>query len=392
MEGRDQRFRDLLASYARGRISRDEFDELFDRLCREGHASPQDFAAIWDNVDSGQLPIGDKEMLFERIQADSRYKRPASRRRIMPLTRRLAGLAAVLLACLTVGVLVFYSDNWQRAVPAAVETAAQQPLTPGTNKAVLEWSGGGQMELEDTESGIAMANGTIAYEDGTALDERAMQGIRSSEELIVRIPRGGQYRVVMDDGSVVWLNAGSTLRYPSRFTHGAREVVLEGEAFFEITKDAGRPFLVRSGNVMIEVLGTRFNVSAYSDDEALVTTVAEGSVRVSQAGEQVVLVKDQAATAGVTGRNGISVRTVAAERAMAWTSGLFLFDRDNISEVMKRIGRWYDAEIVLQGDFSRRTLGGTVSRYESLEKLLDVLAMTDHFKYKIEGRRVTIME
>lgn len=390
MDIHESRIRKLLTRYAQGQLTREEFDELFDWLHQEGEQLPG-FESIWEEARARRHPLSNSAELFDRIKSDPRYGNPRPPRRLRVRWQYVAAAATALWCCGLAAWL--YLNRVDPAQSMQPPVSANVPaLEPGGHKATLEWAEGGSVELEDVPTGIAMLSDGAAYGDGAALESGVNRQIQRSETLVLRVPRGGQYRITLEDGTQAWLNAGSALHYPVRFTEGSRQVVLEGEGYFEVAKDPTKPFLVKCGNTVVEVLGTRFNVSAYADDKQMTTTLVEGSVRITRGEDQVVLQPKEAATVAFDTGTPIRIKQVNTEMATAWTIGLFMFDRDAIPDVMKRISRWYDADIVLRGNLSNRTLGGTVSRYESVEKLLDVLALTGNFSYKIEGRRVVVME
>lgn len=391
MDVHNLRIQQLLQRYAQGQLTREEFDELFDWLHHADGEQVPGLETIWDDINVGKRPVANGAELFDRIKNDPRY-RSSRPRPLFRQLRRYAAVAALFVLCCSLATWL-YLNRADRDAPiqsAAIHSAPV--LEPGGNRATLEWASGGELELDDVPTGIAMHRGSAAYGDGAVLGNDVNRQIQQSETLMLRVPRGGQYRITLEDGTIAWLNAGSSLQYPVRFADENRQVTLEGEGYFEVSKDPTRPFLVQCGNAVVTVLGTRFNVSAYPDDNQMVTTLAEGSVRVSRGTEQVMLRPDQAAIVNGNAETPIRVKRVNAEAATAWTTGLFMFDRDAIPDVMKRISRWYDADIELQGSLEDRTLGGTVSRYESVEQLLKVLALTGNFNYKIEGRRIIVME
>jgi len=385
------RIQQLMQRYVQGRLNRQEFDELFDWLHQTDGDQLSEFEAIWHAAHDEKSLIANGTELFERIKRDPRYGNP---RRMRPFSKimRYAAVASVILLGCSIATWFYFNRTERTKSQQAAATQPTPTLEPGGTRATLEWTDGGELELDDVPTGIAMRRGSVAYGDGAVLGNDVNRQIQQSETLMLRVPRGGQYRITLEDGTIAWLNAGSSLQYPVRFANENRRVVLTGEGYFEVTKDPDRPFLVQCGNTVVTVLGTRFNVSAYPDDNQMVTTLVEGSVRVRRGTEQVALRPDQAAIVDGNAETPIRVKRVNAEAATAWTTGLFMFDRDAIPDVMKRISRWYDADIVLQGNLEGRTLGGTVSRYESAEQLLKVLALTGNFNYKIEGRRIIVME
>jgi ferric-dicitrate binding protein FerR (iron transport regulator) len=195
--------------------------------------------------------------------------------------------------------------------------------------------------------------------------------------------------VILPDGSRVWLNSASSIIYPTAFTGKTRAVKLQGEAYFEVAKNKQKPFIVTANNVDVKVLGTNFNVTAYSDDAAITTTLLEGSVRLSKGSSSALL------TPGLQGvalhnQNSISTQKANMEQVMAWKEGYFVFDDLSIKEVMKIVSRWYDVEVNFRGSVENKKFGGTISRYKNITELLDNMSQSGGIHYQIEGRRILL--
>ncbi|WP_315815008.1 FecR family protein [Paraflavitalea speifideaquila] len=205
------------------------------------------------------------------------------------------------------------------------------------------------------------------------------------------IPRGGTYKVVLSDGTRVWLNTASQLRYPVSFGTGQRVVELTGEAYFEVAKKAAQPFIVNVKNAAIEVLGTHFNVSAYPDDPATTTTVLEGAVAVSAGPRKVLLKPGQLAE--VKDANIGLEQDVDLEKLTAWQKGFFYFNNDKLSDIMRALERWYDVKVTYgEGVEDKRFMIGRIARKEDINKPLTILTMTGSIHYKIseDGKEVLI--
>jgi len=208
----------------------------------------------------------------------------------------------------------------------------------------------------------------------------------------IQVPYGGQYQLELPDGTKVWLNAGSSLRYPVSFTGHERKVELTGEGYFEVAKNKTMPFRVQTSKQVVEVLGTHFNINAYNDDPSVKTTLLEGSVKVTQntMGTFKMLKPGQQS---VLKNNELQVKEADTEEAVAWKNGLFLFNDQSLDEIMHQVSRWYDLQIVFD-DVSLKTqrFGGSISRFKNVSQLLQVLESTGSVHFKIEGRRLTAMK
>lgn len=285
----------------------------------------------------------------------------------------------------------------QASKPVKSNAIAQKnDIRPGRNKAVLTLANGQKITLTDSVNGqIAVqanvkiaktANGQIAYElpNGVTDDDLA-PGYNTIEA-----PTGGQWQVILPDQSRVWLNAKSSLTYPTYFSGNERKVELKGEAYFEVAHNAKMPFKVSSRGQTVEVLGTHFDIMAYDDDEIMKTTLLEGSVKISNNGYSRILVpgeQAQVSDAGTKVTNEIDLEDV-----MAWKNGYFKFN-DNLENVMRKISRWYNIEIKYANnvDPSLR-FGGKISRYKNLSSALKIMELTGNVHFKVEGRRVTVMQ
>jgi transmembrane sensor len=281
--------------------------------------------------------------------------------------------------------------------PVANNTIAQKnDIKPGSNKAVLTLANGQKITLTDSVNGqVAVqanvkiaktAKGQIAYE----LPNGATGNDLAPGNNTIEAPTGGQWEVILPDQSKVWLNAKSSLTYPTYFTGNERKVQLKGEAYFEVAHNAQMPFKVSSKGQTVEVLGTHFDIMAYDDDIIMKTTLLEGSVKISNNGRSLILIpgeQAQVSDAGTKVTNEIDLEDV-----MAWKNGYFKFN-DGLENVMRKISRWYNIEVKYASnvDPSLR-FGGKISRYKNLSSALKIMELTGNVHFKVEGRRVTVMQ
>jgi ferric-dicitrate binding protein FerR (iron transport regulator) len=203
-------------------------------------------------------------------------------------------------------------------------------------------------------------------------------------------PRGGQYQLLLPDGSKVWLNAASSVRFPTSFSGKERHVELTGEAYFEIAKDASRPFRVDApGGMQVEVLGTHFNIMSYTDENAINTTLLEGSVKVREGSVSSLLRPGEQASLNKAS-DGISVSNADVDETIAWKNGLFRFEGATIEAVMKQIARWYDVEVIYKGSVSKH-FRGMISRSVDISQVIKMLELTSEVHFKIDGKTITVM-
>ncbi|TZF83113.1 FecR family protein [Pedobacter sp. BS3] len=288
-----------------------------------------------------------------------------------------------------------------------VQTAA---IKPGSNKAILTLSDGSTISLTDAGNGelaeqagtkiIKQADGQLFYKtDKAALTPSERAGGEASIRNILTIPRGGQYQLQLPDGTKVWLNSASSLRYPSKFDNSERRVELSGEAYFEVAKKVegskaeGRkvPFIVVTENQEVEVLGTHFNIHAYPDEEKASTTLLEGSVRVRVRHTAYSGLLRPGQQAQVKPSEPVQIRSVNTDDAIAWKEGYFVFEDADIRTIMNNLARWYDVEVVYQGVVTNQTFGGAFPRSAALGDLLKYLETYGNIHFAIEGRRVRVM-
>jgi transmembrane sensor len=320
-----------------------------------------------------------------------------------PVVNRLSWLryVAAAAAVLVLGFgIYFYTTS---GVDKPVAELAQETIAPGSNKAVLTLANGTVINLDETANGeIAQQAGIVITKtaDGQLVydvSQSAIQRGKTNDPVIntISTPKGGQYQINLPDGTKVWLNAASSLKYPAIFTGKERRVELTGEAYFEVTHHKDKPFRVKSTvngvNQEIEVLGTHFNINAYPDEEAVRTTLLEGSVRVSslqgktknevlKPGQQSVL--DKAS-------NNIKVAEVDTEEAVAWKSGLFQFNEADLPSITRQLARWYNIDIVFEGKPANDLFHFKISKNLSLTQLLKIFE-TNGINFKIEGRKLIV--
>jgi len=201
---------------------------------------------------------------------------------------------------------------------------------------------------------------------------------------LLSIPAGGEYEVVLSDGTHVWMNAASSLSYPERFDSKERVVSLHGEAYFEVAHDTSRPFKVVTAKQVVQVLGTHFNINAYDDDTKTVTTLLEGVVRVSSAAKQAVIKPGQQASSD--GRNDLEVANANIRSALAWKNGMIEFQDTSLPQLMRQIARWYNIKVEYEGPQRKDLFTGGISRHSKLSALLNILRANDiQFSMREEG-------
>lgn len=277
-----------------------------------------------------------------------------------------------------------------------VETAKNKEIAPGKEGAILTLANGSQLLLDTFTNGmVALQGGATARVINGAL---VYESTGSSEVVwnTISVPRGRQYHLTLSDGTVVWLNAASTIRYPVQFTGSTREVRITGEVYMEAASDAGRPFRVNvNDKAAVDVLGTAFNINAYDNENIIATTLIEGKIKVfnttSQGIPSKLLLPGQQARIAHTNASPVNVISdVDVEKVMAWKNGLFNFNGASLEQVMKQLERWYDIEVVYEQGIPEKKLIGKMTKDVTLNGLLIGLKELD-IHYRLENRKLVIL-
>lgn len=292
--------------------------------------------------------------------------------------------AASLLLLVATGIL-----RWQQP-SGKQQLATKYDVAPGGSKAVLKLADGSVITLDSVaKRQIQLGNATAQQVNGQ-LNYAPSSGGEAAGINVLTTPRGGQFQVVLPDGTRVWLNAASSLSYPTAFTGKERLVEVSGEAYFEVAKDAHKPFRVKISNQenYIDVLGTHFNVNAYPDEAAIRSTLLEGRIRFSAA-QAVVLSPGQQAVLTAGTQTPQVVNGVDTSAVMAWRSGLFNFEGQHLREVMRQLARWYNIEVVYDQEVPDVVFGGKIVRNVSLTQLLKILTDAGiHFRLEPGGKLI----
>ena len=306
------------------------------------------------------------------------------------------GVAVAAVVVLFVGFFYLFPVN-DKLEPESL-TKTEQPIKAGGVRAVLRLEDGREVDLETLAEGVK-----VGGMKAVKIDERRLsyvgQGKTDGEKrkkLVyneVEVPRGGEFDLILADGTTVWLNAGSKLRYPVEFVGKERRVFLEGEAYFAVVKDAEVPFRVEILQQTVEVLGTEFNVSGYADEAAIYTTLVTGKVRVAtDSGENMILAPGEQSMLDC--RDGhLDKREVDVEKVIAWKKGMFILEEQTLEQIMQKLARWYDMEIVYRDkELKDIVFKGVVPRYAELGEVLNILEKTNEVKFDIKERTVIVFK
>ena len=388
MDGQKERVLILLAKFEKGEVSEQELDELdkwyqaFDNDIKytTGLSQAQQMQA------KDYLLIRINSRLDQELAAEDTHRQVRS----IGLWRRIA-VAASVLVCLSIGGYFLVQKNNTTEQTARSE---QHDIAPGGNKAILTLANGKKVSLTDAKNGeLSVQSGVrvVKEKDGqltyTAVDT-ASYSLHLSYNTI-ETPRGGQYQVLLPDGSRVWLNAASSLKYPTSFsTLKERRVQLSGEAYFEVAHNKAHPFLVQTDKQTVTVLGTHFDVNAYTDESYTKTTLLEGAVNINNT---IFLKPGEQSTLNRIG-NGFTVSPAESDDAVAWKNGKFVFQNEHIESIMRKLARWYDVDVIYQDSFNDKTFTGSISRFDNISKILNKITFTSDVHFMLEGRRITVIK
>jgi len=383
----------IIENYSRGNLTADEAALLHEWLDR---VSAEEFHKTLDECET--LPAGFKEdpvislkfsTALESLLNDQDEKEE-TKVVSLPGWKKWIAVAASIILLLSAGTYLWIN---QRASITATPVV-KNDLQPGLDGAILTLSDGQQIVLDSVHNGILatqgnvsvtkLSNGQLAYHGSHEISAGILYNTLTT-------PKGRKTSLVLADGTKVWLNAASSLRYPASFSGRERSVEITGEAYFEVAKNAAMPFVVKKTGTdyRIQVLGTSFNVNAYDDEQAVRTTLLQGSVRIRKGSNSTMLKPGQQALID-NGSDKIAISAEAnIDQVVAWKNGLFRFDRADIHSVMRQIARWYDVEVEYKGNITQH-FGGTISRDVNVSQVFKMLEMTGHVRFAIEGRKIEV--
>lgn len=395
-----QRLQILFDKYARGQASPEELHEFWQLLAatdKDGLLF-DDLKVWWDKYEgSDDLSAGvDGAKTLKRVLAGASrqetdyigiHHRPGRR------TRQMWAAAAAACLLIAFAAWFYFQRQGKELLPVAkiANPAYHNDVLPGVKGATLTLADGSVVQLDSAGNGlhltqgnaqVSAANGTVVYSGESAATSTAYNTLTTR--------KGQQYPLRLSDGSLVILDAGSSITYPVTFQDKNRVVKVEGQAWFEIARDTARPFIVQHRNKQVQVYGTHFNVKAYDDEPDLRVTLAEGSIKVSNGTVSQMLVPGQQAILSKSG-DGIRVDANAdIEETIAWKNGLFEYKSKDLTHVMRDVARWYDIEVVYDGPKPTDTFTGGISRAVTLTELLTILEMS-RIHFKLDGRKLTVL-
>ncbi|WPU94346.1 FecR domain-containing protein [Mucilaginibacter sabulilitoris] len=355
-------------------VNRAHFEKLTDQSYLENRLK------YWNAID--------KEKAWDKLQQKLEAKETKARFNYLPLLK----YAAILILLSTVGILL-YRENSKHLQKAVNQSIVHNQIRPGSNHAILILGNGEKITLkkhaklsisENDGTAVSSQNDVLAYKQ----DERQSGVDQKLVYNTIMVPRGGVYQLILADGSKVWMNSASSLRYPTAFSGKDRRVYLTGEAYFEVAKNARMPFIVKTNKAEVQVLGTHFNVMAYDDESSCKTTLLEGAVKVQSSAAVNVIKPGQQAVIDIQGQQKIN-SDIDVDEELAWKNGLFIFKDAGIKGIMQQASRWYDVDVVYEGKIPEIQFTGQMSRKVDFYGFTNILKYAG-LNFNIKGKTVTI--
>jgi ferric-dicitrate binding protein FerR (iron transport regulator) len=326
--------------------------------------------------------------LNKKTAWDKVHQEIKPRKKVIRLKEWSLRIAAILIIAVLLGSLYHISTKDIEIE----EELAQIPIEPGSSKAILKLHNGKTLQLENVE------NDSIIEKDGTLISNRKGQlayalSEENNEKILynqVKVPVGGEYQLTLADGTNVWLNSDSEIRYPVQFNQDTRKVWIAGEVYFDVAHNKKKSFVVNVRNIEIEVLGTKFNVEAYDDHKNVTTSLIEGSVQLRKEAESVIIKPDQQAIIRDNEKQ-FAIRNVDAKKLALWKDGVFYFQEASLGTIMEKLERWYGIKVFFMNQsVKEKRFSVEVQRYENIEKILDILSRTEKVNFEIKSNIVTV--
>ncbi|MVN92993.1 FecR family protein [Mucilaginibacter aquatilis] len=379
-------------------MKRSEYLILFEKFLA-GEASEEEIAKVMTYKDDLELAEA-KEMDAEERERGARIlsglnEATGHGARSVRYHNTWLYVAATILVLLVTGIYLWSNISGPKENNASY-ALRNNDVKPGKDKAVLKLANGKEVVLSNQSSGTLVNQGgiTVSKEKNGSLNyiiSSAGKANATSGYNTLTTPRGAEYHITLEDGTKVWLNSASTLKFPVAFTNKERRVQIAGEAYFEVAKNKHKPFKVVFNDQEIEVIGTHFNVNAYDDEPDAKTTLLEGSVKVTRNGKKQVLTPGEQAVS-TRNQRGFTVNKVDVQEAVAWKNGFFQFRNASLVSIMRQASRWYDVDVVYEKGFSPDEYGGRVTKYKNISELLNNLELTGTVHFRLDGRRIIVMK
>jgi len=383
----------LLQRYLRDELSREEVQELMDYILQHpvlaGELLDRDRSEAFSEklLNPPALPAAASKRMYERLLTVIRNGSVNTKEKTTPVRRmspRWRWIAAAVVTFIIITVAYFWQSWKWKPTRQIAHTTIIKDVLPGKTGAILTLADGSHVVLDSAgnQQIVRQGNVQITNQNGQLTYNSSRNSTGESSFNTLTTPAARQYKLVLPDGSKVWLNAGSSIRYPTAFKGKTREVEINGEAYFEVAHNASKPFRVKTGNIIIEDIGTAFNINAYGDEPAVKTTLVEGSIRL-HAGSNNKILRPGMQGAVPQGETSIATNNVDVDEIIAWKEGLFNFNNLDIETVMRQIGRWYNMQIIYEGRKPEGQFSGIIDRNTNLAFILKSLEYSG-MRFKVE--------
>lgn len=319
-------------------------------------------------------------------EAWKRLSATMAAKKICRIRQRVVAVAAVVLLFLGIG--LGFLESREETVPLG----SNIHILPGTTKATLVLANGTQLDLTRNDLREVQEQGALIKNDTTVGLQYELNHQKMEEPVwhTVKVPVSGEYHFTLSDGTRVWLNSESEITFPVSFVGGSREVVVKGEAYFEVKSDKAHPFIVHAKEVDIEVVGTKFNVAAYEDSHRVVTTLAEGRVNVEMSGQVVGLSPDEQVSVDLKSGK-MAKNSVSASTNISWIQGIFEYENMTLEEITTQLSRWYGVDFIFSAaEFKTRRFTGVVKKYDELNNVLKIIEKTTNVSFMINGKDIAV--
>ena len=380
----NSRQQELLRKYLSNESTTEELEELFDCLdAREDDSYRVVMDELWSRISAEKRlsKQSTKQVLNRIIQRDASFNLGYKK------IGKWSPLAATILMLIVGAGCIYLIANRKNPLPSVAEEITErskEDIKPGGKRAILQ-AGKEEIALSTKDTSFVLAGNTVHINGGdvTVAHVRPVQ-------YTLKTPRGGEYSLVLGDGTKIWLNADSKLTYPSIFRGNTREVRLTGEGYFKVKEDANRPFIVHTEKQSVQVLGTEFNIKAYHEEAICMTTLVKGKVQVNSFGKRILLEPGQQAISDNQGQ--FRKQDAGIHKVTAWKDGYFWFDKTGIHDIMWQLSRWYDVGVKYEDGLQPHQFMAIVSRDNDIRKILELLQGTGAVHFVIIGNEVTVME
>ncbi len=385
-------FKDLLSKYLSGKLSHAQKRRLTHLLKHKEYQEHLEFVVKKDFMEDKYLGEENIELrsaiqnfLTKEISRGTRTPAKLSQ------LRRMVAAASVILFLTAASLFILKRSNENNLAATKRVQPVSQDISPGKTGAVLTLSNGSKIVLDSLQGSVGLQGNSQVTNKNGLLSYSVKNNSTEIAYNTMSTPVGRQYHLILADGSEVWLNAASSITYPTSFPGDDRKVSITGEAYFEVVHDERKPFHVMVNNMEVKVLGTHFNISAYENEDATKTTLLEGSVKVTKNNSNILIAPGQQAIA-INGNNDMPVkkREVDLDEVMAWKNSKFIFQDADIKSIMRQLERWYGITASYDGNVTNEEFVGVISRNVNISQILAMLEKTGRVGFRIQGKNIII--